>query len=97
MTKEIKIIAQTKKTKEGKAFTTFKAVQKDGKLVTCKFRQKDADNKAIVMPSSTCVMKIDSDLLQLNRSKEYPELWVLGQGEYLDVKVLNNKAVEDMF
>lgn len=97
MEKEIKLIAKTLKTKEGKPFTSFSAVDKNGKLVRVHFRMKDADNKPIVMPTSTCLIKIDSDLLELNRSKQYPELWIKGQPVYEDVKVQNNKAVEEMF
>lgn len=97
MVKEIKIIAKTGKTKEGKPFTSFKAVQKDGKLVSLHFRQKDADGKNIIMPTASCTMKIDSNLLRMNTQKQYPELWVQGQPEYIDTPVTSNKVVEDLF
>lgn len=96
MVKEIKLIAKTGKTKEGKAFTSFKAVQKDGKLVNCHFRQKDKDKNAITMPSGSCIMKIDSEFLSYNTSKQYPELWVQGQPEYVNTPV-NSKLVDELF
>ena len=98
MVKEIKLIARTGKTKDGKPFTSFKAVQKDGKLIGVHFRQKDEDGKNIVMPSASCTMVIDSELLHLNKSKQYAELWVQGQPEYKETTSENNsKAVEEMF
>lgn len=98
MVKEIKLIAKTGKTKEGKPFTSFKAVQKDGKLIGAHFKMKDEEGKNIVIPSASCTMVIDSELLHINKSKQYPELWVTGQGEYKETTNENNtKAVEEMF
>lgn len=98
MVKEIKLIARTGKTKEGKAFTSFKAVQKDGKLISVHFRRKDEDGKNIIMPSASCTMVIDSEFLKINKSKEYPELWVHAQPEYKETITENStKAVDEAF
>lgn len=97
MVKEIKLIAKTGKTTEGKPFTSFKAVQKDGKLIGVHFKMKDEEGKNIVMPSASCTMVIDSELLHLNKSKQYPELWVTGQPEYKETTNNNSKAVDEMF
>ena len=98
MVKEIKLIARTGKTKDGKPFTSFKAVQKDGKLMGVHFRKKDEDGKNIIMPSSSCTMVIDSEFLKINRSKEYPELWVHGQPQYKEsVNENTTKLVDDTF
>lgn len=96
--KEIKLIARTGKTKEGKPFTSFKAVQKDGKLIGVHFRKQDSEGKAIIMPSASCTMVIDSEALKINKSKQYPELWVHEQPEYQETTNENSsKAVEEMF
>lgn len=97
MEKEIKLIARTGKTKEGKPFTSFNAVTKDGKLIRVHFRQKDEKGKPIIMPTSSCMMKIDSELLHLNKSGLYPQLWVQGQPEYVDFQVKANNNVEEVF
>lgn len=98
MVKEIKLIAKTFKTKEGKPFTSFKAVQKDGTLVDCKFRQKGSDNKPIVMPSASCIMVIDSEHLSFNRTKQYPVLWVREQPkEYKETTEGNTNVVDKLF
>ncbi len=97
MEKNIELVCCTGKTKENKAFTYFKAVQKDGKMVRVHFRQVDENKKPIIMPTASCMMKIDSTLLHYNTSKRYPELWVTGQPEYSDVVKASNKAVEDLF
>lgn len=95
--KEIVLIGKTYKTKEGKAFTAFKAVTKEHKLIDCKFRQKDSNGKNIVMPSASCVMVIDASGLSLNRSGQYPVLWVREQPEYKDREITASKAVDETF
>ena len=98
MVKEIKLVARTGKTKEGKPFTSFKAVQKNGNLVGVHFKMKDEDGKNIVMPSASCTMVIDSEYLQFNTNKQYPELWVTAQPEYKETtNEGSSKAVEENF
>lgn len=97
MEKEIRLVARTGKSKDGKPFTSFSAVQKDGKLVRCHFKKKDEKGKPIVMPVGSCIMKIDTEFLQLNKSGLYPQLWILAQPEYLDLKVKNNTILDETF
>ena len=94
---KIELIACTGKTKEGKAFTYFKAVRKDGKLVRVHFRQVDGNNKPIIMPVASCIMEIAKEDVDYNTSKKYPELWVRGQGKYEDKPKATNANIEEIF
>lgn len=93
--KEIEVVAETKKTKDGKPFTCFKAITKTGNKVSLHFRQKDEEGVNIVMPSGSCLMVIESKFLHLNKSKKYPELWVTAQPEYRDIPKKDNSAILD--
>lgn len=97
MEKTIKVLCKTGKTKEGKAFTYYRAVRKDGKLVDCHFRKADEKGKPIILPTATCMMTIDSEYLSLNTTGEYPQLWVKGQPKYEDVTVTNSSNLADIF
>lgn len=67
---KIELIKRVVTTKEGKSFDTFKAVQKDGKLIDVHFK------KTCKMPTESGFATIESDKLQLNKTKKFPELWI---------------------
>lgn len=69
--KKIEIIKRVVTTKEGKSFDTFKAVQKNGKLIDCKFT-KDVKN----LPDESCFMYVEEDKINIDKNKKYPTLWV---------------------
>lgn len=83
---EIKVIAKQCKTREGKTFTAYNAVQKDGKLIDCRFR-KCVQN----IPESDFVMLVNSTEINIARNYEYPRLWV---SAVLEFKPINGSAAE---
>lgn len=83
MVKKIKIIVKKGlKTRDGREFTAYKAVRQDGTLVDCRFRRD------IEAPTENCIMIIDSgdkplrDYCNMDRTREYPVLWVAKQPSY---------------
>lgn len=71
-TKELKIIATERTTRDGaKTFTAYKAVQADGRLMTAKFTQ-DCPN----VPKVSAFVTVPIEAMNISRSKEYPELWI---------------------
>lgn len=58
-------------TKDGKNFTAYKALTKDGKIIDCKFRQ-DVQN----VPTVPGIIVVDSDKCNVSTNRQYPVLWV---------------------
>lgn len=69
--KEIKIYVEERKTKDGRAFNSFKAISKNGRKITCKFT-KDVKN----VPTENCVITVAAGAAELNTSGEFPVLWI---------------------
>lgn len=73
--KEIKIkvkeIEIKKGPNKGKKFDSYRAVQKDGKLIDCRFRQEVKD-----LPTEDCYIVVDVDNMNYDRSREFPRLWI---------------------
>lgn len=68
---KIRITAVTPIEYEGKKFMAYKAMQADGTIIDCKFRQ-DCENK----PKEPCFIICDEDKFNLSTKKFYPCLWV---------------------
>lgn len=56
---------------DGRSFMSFKAVKKNGSLITAKFR-RDCNR----IPTGSCYIKVSLDDINENRNKEFPELWI---------------------
>jgi len=95
-TKRIKIIVGERKTNDGKSFNTYKAVTKNGNLIDCKFR-KVVKN----LPEKTCYAIIGVDNMNIDKSKEYPVMWVNAVEGYEDIAEVtaekNKKVIDDYF
>lgn len=89
--KEIKIIKKTLATKDGKKFDVFKAVQKNGKLIDCKFT-KEVKEK----PSKSCTIKVDENYMNVDNSRLYACLWIKKIEEIID-NPTDNKGFNDFF
>lgn len=86
---EVRVIAKACKTKDGKTFTAYRAVQKDGKLIDCHFRKVCG-----VLPEANFIMKAKKGDLKINKSYLYPRLWVKGIVEIVNPET-TAAAVED--
>jgi len=83
---EIKIQVKEMKTKDGRAFNSYKAVTKNGALVDLKFR------KAIKnLPEKNCWIVVDSTKVSEDKTKEYPCWWIEEIIEIKETKV-NSEA-----
>ena len=72
MTRTIKIIPSRHKTKDGtKEFIAFKAVQKDGKLIDCRFTKACG-----AVPDDVCEIVVKDENANIDRNRLYPVLWV---------------------
>lgn len=72
--KELKIrVTEVKPivTAEGKKFTAYKVLTKDGRIMDCKFRQEVKN-----LPTEPCIMIVDSDKCNVSTNRQYPVLWV---------------------
>ena len=67
----IKLYAREVELDDGRSFLSFKAVKKNGSLITAKFR-RDCNR----IPTGSCYIKVSLDDINENRNKEYPELWI---------------------
>lgn len=56
---------------DGREFDTYKAVQKDGKIVDLKFT-RDVKN----LPTEDCYIVVAGDKINLAKKREYPCFWV---------------------
>lgn len=81
-TYEIKVVVKEATTKDGKPFNTYKVVQKDGKLVDCRFR-KEVRN----LPTKTCVMVVEKENIHLDSKREYPCYWVKAIEELKEIEI----------
>ena len=85
--KKIEIIKRVVTTKDGKSFDTFKAVQKDGKLIDCKFT-RDVKN----LPTESCMMFVEKENINVNRSGKYPVVWVKKVEKYEESKTIRDNT-----
>ena len=77
MSKEIKIkirpVEYADDKGKKKSFTAYKAVQKDGKMVDCKFRKAvDAEHRI----TEDCIIVVPDGEMNMTRNTEFPCLWV---------------------
>ena len=69
--KEIRILVKEVTTKEGKKFNSYKAVQKDGKLIDLRF------TKAVKnAPTEDCIIVVKEENVNIDKSRLYPRCWV---------------------
>ncbi len=74
MSKELRIkVVEVKpvELQDGKKFTAYKVLTKDGKKMDCKFRQEVKNT-----PTEPCIMIVDSDKCNVSANRQYPVLWV---------------------
>lgn len=67
----IEIIVKELKTKEGKPFTAYKAVQKNGRLMDCSFTRAVTN-----LPKEDCYINVTRDNWNVDYNRKYPKLWV---------------------
>ena len=94
-TKRIKVIVTEKTTKEGKKFNSFETVSKNGRKVTLKFRKEVKD-----VPTATCYAIVNVDDINVNKSGEFPVVWVKAVQSWEDrneVALENNRKVVNEF
>ena len=95
-TKRIKIIVEEKKTSDGKAFNAYKAVTKNGNIITAKFK-KVVKN----LPEKTCYANIPVDKMNVDKTKEFKTLWIEHVDSYEDIAEVqaerNKQELTDLF
>lgn len=69
--KKIKLLVGSAKTKEGKKFTTYKVLTKEGKKIDCRF------TKAVKnIPEKSCYIHVEDKNINLDSQRLYPCFWV---------------------
>lgn len=93
MEKKIEIIVGTATTRDGKkTFNTYKAVQKDGKLIDCRF------TKAVgAIPEKFNEITVELDDINIDKTRRFPVLWVKAVKEFGFVEKTRNNPCEDLF
>lgn len=71
MSKIIEIVSKKMKTNDGKEFTSYRAVQKDGKLMDCRFTR---DVGAV--PDGVVSVEVQPGFFNVSYAKKYPCLWI---------------------
>ena len=88
--KEIKVVKVTPiETKDGKKFTAYKTVGKDGKLLDLRFR-RDVNNA----PTEPCVIVVDELNVNVDNTRQFPVVWVSAIEE---IKPLERKSNIDEY
>ena len=95
-TRDIEINVKECSTKEGKKFNVFKAVQKNGRFIDCKFRRDVKD-----LPTEICIINVDTKEMNVDRNRKYPVLWVKKINSILPIDKGSNadesKVENDLF
>lgn len=87
MNKEIEIKVGTAKTKEGKEFTHYKALQKDGRYMDARFR-----NEVKNLPTENSIIVVDENDISLDYNRKYPRVWF---HKVLEVKPIAPKTINE--
>ena len=74
-------------TKDGKKFTAYKALTKDGKKIDCKFRQD-----VTLLPKEPCTLIVDDEQCNVSTNRQYPVLWVQEVKEILPTEKKTNSG-----
>ena len=74
-------------TKDGKKFTAYKVLTKQGKIIDCKF-VKEVDN----LPTEPCILVIEEDKCNVSTNTQYPVLWVKEVKEILPIVKTTNAS-----
>lgn len=69
--KEIRILVKEVTTKDGKKFNSYKAVQKDGKLIDLRFTKEVKP-----LPEEDCFIVVEEKNINIDNSRLYPRCWV---------------------
>ena len=91
----ITVLVEERKTQDGRAFNTYKAVTKNGALVDLKFR-KEVKN----LPTEKSIILVSPDNINEARNTQYPTWWVSkveGVEEYSRNLEANRKRVAEVF
>ena len=94
-TKRIKVIVTERQTQEGKKFNAYETITKNDRKVKLKFR-KEVKN----LPEKTCYAIINVEDINVNKSGEYPVVWVKAVQSYEDLQEVakeNSKKVVNEF
>lgn len=92
MLKTFKLIATQHSTDDGRTFIGYRAVQKDGTLIQCRF------TKECTPPTETSMITVDTDNMNVSHKREYPILWVKAIEEVQPIRTAKSSAeVEEMF
>lgn len=91
--KQIELKVETKETREGKKFLTYKALQKDGRWIDCKFR------KEVIPPKESCFIKVEKSKMNVDRNRKFPVLWVTEFIEAVPLASVRNadEYLDEMF
>ena len=91
----ITVLVEEKKTQDGRAFNTYKAVTKNGALVDLKFRKEVKS-----LPTEKSVILVHPDNINEARNTQYPTWWVAkveSIEEYTRNVEANRKRVAEVF
>ena len=93
----IKVYVEEKTTQDGRKFTAYKTVTKNGRKITCKFRKDVKD-----LPTENALVTVSIDAMNMQKDSEYPTLWVSAIESWepmtttVDVEA-NRKAIREIF
>lgn len=94
-TKKIKIVVEERK-HEGRTFNVYHTFSKNGRRTEVKFRKEVKH-----LPEKTCYAIIDVDDMNINKSNEFPVLWIKAVQSYEDLESANleqnRKNIDEYF
>lgn len=88
--KRIEVLAKQVELADGRKFTAYKAVQKNGKIIDCKFRKS-----AGTLPGEDFYADVDIHDMNMARNVKYPCVWIAKvQGYTLKSEALDGALAE---
>lgn len=94
---EIRLIAKECQSQNGRSFTAFKAVKKDGSLIDTKFTRACKN-----IPAESCTIRVKASNCNETTNTLYPTLWIKDVEEIINkdgskASVKNAQHIVDMF
>ena len=89
----IKVIVKHCVTKDGsnKKFDAYRAVQKDGTLLDCRFRMCVKG-----IPTENFLMRVNSADINISNKYEYPRLWVSNVLDFMPIEAQHAEDTDDL-
>lgn len=90
MLKEITVEVRKARTSEGREFSYYRALQKNGEYIDCKFRKE-----VLNIPTTDFIAVVDTLNMNISRKGKYPKLWIKSVNEFKSLEEHYSKLTQE--